>query len=148
MHILQGDYSGLFRTHQQSLRRKQRLSKERKEDCQDEATGSAPETEAVQDCTVLGYILLEQCSLFCIHSCLNHVRIRPLVFQFIFILREVLSVMADLAWDRGVHVVDHNTFKTNESKHKPCMQMTVNTQSYTVYTQIEEIRLSSFRPTN
>lgn len=35
MHILQGDYSELFRTHQKSLGRKQRLSEERKEDCQD-----------------------------------------------------------------------------------------------------------------
>lgn len=50
MHILQGDYSDLFRTHQKSLRRKQRLSKEWKEDCQDEAMGSAHDKEAVEDC--------------------------------------------------------------------------------------------------
>lgn len=35
-----------------SPRRKQRLSEERKEDCQDGATGSAHETEAVKDRTV------------------------------------------------------------------------------------------------
>lgn len=45
MHILQGDYNELFRTHQKSLRRKQRLSEERKEDCYSEATGSAHEAE-------------------------------------------------------------------------------------------------------
>ncbi len=50
MHILKGDYSELFRTHQKSQRRKQRLSKERKEDCQDEATGSDHEAEAVENC--------------------------------------------------------------------------------------------------
>lgn len=49
MHILQGDYSELFRTHQKSLRRKQRQSEERKEDCQDKVKGSDHETEAVDD---------------------------------------------------------------------------------------------------
>lgn len=41
MQILQDNYSELFRTHQKSLRRKERLVEQRKEDCQDEATTSA-----------------------------------------------------------------------------------------------------------
>lgn len=55
MHILKGDYSELFRTHQKSQRRKQRLSGERKEDCQDEATVSAHEAEADEDCVTSFY---------------------------------------------------------------------------------------------
>ncbi len=64
MHILQGDYSELFRT----LRRKQRLSEERKADCQDVEMGSAHETKAMEDCNNFWAVFFLNEALYLAHT--------------------------------------------------------------------------------